>query len=140
MKKIIITLLVASIGMSVSAQNQSLEIVVKNIKNDKGSILVGLSNVEKNFLKENFRGEKVKANGSEVTIIFKDLPVGDYAISVVHDEDENGEMDSNLFGIPKEGFGFGNDAMGMFGPPSFEKAKISFQGTKKSEIINLRYM
>ncbi|NJN42755.1 MAG: DUF2141 domain-containing protein [Flammeovirgaceae bacterium] len=138
MKKLSVILSLIACGLG--AQSQDLEVVIKNIQNNKGSILVGLFTSKDSFMKEDFRSEKVKASGSEVIVTFRNLPKGDYAISIIHDEDENGEIDSNLFGIPKEGFGFGNDAMGTFGPPSFDKAKISFMGTKKTEVVNLRYM
>jgi uncharacterized protein (DUF2141 family) len=31
---------------------------------------------------------------------------GKYAIAVIHDENCNGKLDTNMFGIPKEGYGF----------------------------------
>ncbi len=57
-------------------------------------------------------GKIVKVNGPEVTVVFENLAPGEYGISVVHDENENGDLDKNFVGIPKEGFAFGNNAMG----------------------------
>lgn len=110
------------------SQAASLEVNVNNIKSDKGSIRVGLFNTEKDFLKNAVEGKVVKASGSDVTVLFENLQPGDYALSVIHDENENGKLDSNAFGIPKEGIAFGNNAMGPFGPPSFEKAKMKIVG------------
>jgi uncharacterized protein (DUF2141 family) len=115
-----------------------LEVTVKNIKGEKGSIRIGLFTSEKDFLKNASEGKIVKASGKEVTVVFESLKPGDYAVSVIHDENENGELDSNLVGIPKEGFAFGNNAMGAFGPPSFDKAKISLTKSEK-QVINLKY-
>ncbi|MFZ6012477.1 MAG: DUF2141 domain-containing protein [Bacteroidota bacterium] len=115
-----------------------LEITVKNIKEQKGTIRVGLFTTENDFLKKAKEGKVVKVSGTEITVAFDNLQLGDYAISVIHDENENGELDSNMMGIPKEGFAFGNNAMGMFGPPSFDKAKVSVRGEEK-QVINLKY-
>jgi uncharacterized protein (DUF2141 family) len=59
---------------------------------------------------------------------------------VIHDENDNGKLDSGTFGIPREGFGFGNDAMGTFGPPSFKKASITVEQGKISISISMRYL
>ena len=125
---------------SVLAQTASLEVKVNNIKSKKGSIRVGLFNTEKDFLKNAVEGKVVKASGDEIMVVFENLQPGDYALSVIHDENENGKLDSNVFGIPKEGFAFGNNAMGSFGPPSFEKAKIAIGDQVVRQVINLKYM
>ena len=54
-----------------------------------------------------------------------DLPAGTYAIGVFHDVNGNNSLDTNFLGIPKEQYGFGNDATGSFGPPSFNDAAIT---------------
>lgn len=63
------------------------------------------------------------------------LPEGKYAISAFLDRDNDGKMRTGAFGIPKDPYGFSNNARGIFGPPSFEKAAIyhSKEG-KKLEI------
>lgn len=116
-----------------------LEVTVKNIKESKGTIRVGLFTTEKDFLKNAALGKVVKATAKEITVIFENLKPGDYAVSVIHDENENGELDSNIMGIPKEGFAFGNNAMGMFGPPTFEKAKITLNKTNDRQVVDLKY-
>jgi uncharacterized protein (DUF2141 family) len=123
---------------SVQAQAK-LEVTVKNIKEPKGTIRVGLFTNENDFLKTAAVGKVVKAIGREITVVFENLKPGDYAVSVIHDENENGELDSNMMGIPKEGFAFGNNAMGMFGPPSFDKVKITLNGTSEKQIVDLKY-
>ena len=52
-------------------------------------------------------------------------PTGTYAIGVFHDVNGNNSLDTNFLGIPKEQYGFGNDATGSFGPPSFNDAAIT---------------
>jgi uncharacterized protein (DUF2141 family) len=117
-----------------------LEVTVKNIKEAKGSIRVGLFTNEKDFLKTAAHGKVVKAEGKEVTVVFEDLNPGAYAVSVIHDANDNGTLDSNLLGMPTEGFAFGNNAMGTFGPPSFEKATITLDAGGSKQVIGLKYL
>ena len=106
----------------------------------KGTIRVALFNKEEEFLKTPLQRKVVKVSGKEVKVVFEYLPFGDYAVSAIHDENENGELDSNVIGIPKEGFAFSNNAMGMFGPPSFGKAKVKIQDKLLQQSISLKYM
>jgi uncharacterized protein (DUF2141 family) len=117
----------------------ALEIHVDNIKSKKGSIQFGLFTTEADYLKNPTEKRVVKSTGNDVTVVFENLPAGDYALSIIHDENENGELDSNAFGIPKEGFAFGNNAQGSFGPPPFEKAKITIADQKVRQEIKLKY-
>lgn len=117
----------------------NIEVTVRNIDEAKGSIRVGLFTNEDNFLKKAIEGKVVKASGTEVKVVFENLKAGEYAVSVIHDENENGELDTNGIGMPKEGFAFGNNAMGMFGPPSFEKAKVVVDKSPVKQVIELKY-
>jgi len=140
MKGILISLILLTVSLRAFCQTASVEVIVKNIKNHKGSIRIGLFTNEKDFMKTPIQGKIVKATGTEVTVVFENLPAGDYAVSVIHDENENGELDSNKMGIPKEGFAFGNNAMGSFGPPTFEKAKVTLNGKNIIQTVNLKYI
>jgi uncharacterized protein (DUF2141 family) len=136
---LILLLVVLTIKTNLHAQGK-LEVTVNNIKEQIGTIRVGLFNSEEKFLKEVVEGKIVKATGSEVTVSFENLKSGTYAVSVIHDQNENGELDMNMIGIPSEGFAFGNNAMGMFGPPSFNDAKvIIIDKAVAKQSINLKY-
>lgn len=58
-------------------------------------------------------------------LVFAGLPPGDYAIAAFHDEDRDGDLSTNLLGMPTEGYGFSNDARGLFGPPGFDDAAFT---------------
>ena len=118
----------------------SIEVKVTEIRDEKGDIRVGLFKNEDTFLKKAIEGKVVKASKDGVTVVFENVPEGDYAVSVLHDENGNGEMDSNVVGMPKEGFAFGNNAMGTFGPPSFEKAKVSVKKGSVRQELKMKYM
>ena len=138
MKKLSISALLV-IGMLATSNlfaQRKLEVTVKNIKDLKGTIRIALYNNEKDFLENFLQGKIVKVTGNEAKIVFENLKPGDYAVSVFHDENENEKLDSGFMGIPNEPYGFSNDAMGTFGPPSFEKAKMTLTSDKVS-VINL---
>ncbi|MCX6146256.1 MAG: DUF2141 domain-containing protein [Candidatus Kapabacteria bacterium] len=71
---------------------------------------------------------------NKVDFEFKDLPYGNYAITVHHDENNNSKLDFNWIHIPNEGLGCTNDAKGFFGPPSFDKAKVVLN----QKLLNLK--
>ena len=117
---------------------QTMTVVIKNVNSNVGSVRLRLYNSEEQFMKKAFAVAEVKAVDGQVVAVFENVASGTYAISVMHDANDNQELDSNFMGIPKEGFGFSNDATGMFGPPDFKKA--SFQFSNQEMVINLRYL
>ncbi len=70
---------------------------------------------------------------------FGDLPYGLYALSLIHDENNNGRLDTRL-GIPREGFGFSNNPAILFGPPSFRAASFMIDSTSPHQAIKIKYM
>ena len=56
------------------------------------------------------------------------LPEGKYAIALFIDKNKNNKIDKNFLGIPKEQFGFSNNAMGKLSAPSFEEAMFEVKG------------
>jgi len=79
--------------------------------------------------------QPIQAN--KAVFILEGLPYGDYAISVHHDENADGEVNTNWLGIPKEGLGASNDAKGSFGPPSFDKARVTLDKAEITITINM---
>ncbi len=139
MNRISTLLIFVLASTSASIAQVMLDITVKNIKELKGSIRVGLFSNQKDFLKKAIEGRIVAVSESTLTVTFENLRPGDYALSVIHDENNNGELDKNVIGIPKEGFAFGNNAMGKFGPPSFKKSMVRIEKDPVKQILNLRY-
>ncbi len=127
-----------ALGCYTTSAAQDLEVLITNIHGTEGILMVGLFNTESTFMKVPWKGEKLKAKSGTATVMFHDLPPGAYAISVFHDANENGKLDANFIGIPKEGVGFSNDAMGLFGPPSFEKALFKFPAQHKLS-LSIKY-
>ena len=115
-----------------------VEVIVLNVKDTTGMIRVGIFADPQAFMKKPILGKIVKAAEGRCVAVFERVPTGTYAISVIHDSNRNEKLDTNFFGIPKEGFGFSNDVMGTFGPPSFDKAKVTVEAST-SFGIHVRY-
>ena len=107
----------------INAQS-SLTVEIVNLKSNKGVVLVDL--LDEN--EETAMDKKSKITDNTCTIVFKDLEDGTYAIRYFHDENNNDELDTNFIGIPKEGFGFSNDAFGKFGPKKFKEWLFEISG------------
>lgn len=104
-------------------QEPELTLHIDGIKKEVGSIRVAIFNHKDTWLKKPVLA-RVLTTRSSLEFIQK-LPAGEYAIAVFHDKNGNGEMDRNFIGLPKEPYGFSNNARGTFGPPKWEKAKVS---------------
>ena len=106
-----------------------LTVVVQNIQQDTGSVMLGLFSTPEGFPKAATKGMLVPAaerdSTGRVTMVLRDLAPGQYAVSAFHDIDGNGKLNSNLMGMPTEPYGFSNDAQGQFAPPAFEAAAIT---------------
>ncbi len=110
-----------------TTETVNLSITVENINSQKGSIEIGLFNTHERFLEKNqaYKRYSIKVTKSSETINIKDLPVGDYAVSLYHDKNSDGECNRNFFGIPKEPYAFSNNFRPKFSAPKFEDCKFS---------------
>lgn len=68
------------------------------------------------------------------------LDPGTYGITLLDDENKNGEMEKNVIGIPKEGFGFSNFFMEKKKKPSFSDFKTNIKGEGDKVQIKVKYM
>lgn len=137
MKKIILTIALILTGIfSTNAQEETFTLTVNitGLNSNKGSLMVGVYNTEDSFLKTRFKGAIIKIKDKKSLVIFKDIPKGEYAVSFVHDENDNEKMDTNFIGIPKEDFGCSNNATGFMGPPKYEDAKFMLEENKTIDI------
>jgi uncharacterized protein (DUF2141 family) len=100
---------------------------IVDLESNKGVVIVDLLDTTE----ESVRDTTVKILDHKCIIVFKDVKNGQYAIRYFHDENSDEEMDSNFLGIPKEGFGFSNDAMGKFGPKDFSEWLFEVSGDTK---------
>jgi len=137
MKKIIFVIIIILTSiLKTNAQEKTFNLIVNitGLNSDKGTLLVGIYNNKENFLNKQFRGEMSKIKNRKSVVIFKNLPKGEYAVSFVHDENDNKKMDTNFLGIPKEDYGCSNNATGFMGPPKYKDAKFMLEENKSIHI------
>lgn len=128
---LIITLFYCS---NVNAQNK-LTLNIINIKSVKGNVEIGIFNKAESFLSEKSQYLKkiIKVNSSKISHVFN-VPNGNYAIAVFHDENGNGMMDKNFVGMPKEPYGFSNNFKPTVSAPKFHQTKFEVNGNKTINI------
>ena len=98
---------------------------VTGFRNGRGVALIAIYRSKAGFPDDGrraWRREAVAIADGKASLRFASIPPGRYAVAVLHDENENFEMDQNFLGIPKEGYGVSRNAVGRFGPPKWRDA------------------
>jgi uncharacterized protein (DUF2141 family) len=117
--------------------NQDLTLSISGYKDLKGTIFIAVYNSEQNYMnvsKASYLGITKPAEGS-TSYTFHNVPDGVYAVTIFYDENGNGTLDTNTFGIPKEQNAFSNNVRGLFGPPKFDKSKFTHRGKQEISIV-----
>lgn len=126
-----------SIMATIAQNTATLSVKIQDIASDDGMLYVGLYNSAGEWLEQTYKGESsIIANG-KCEVVFKEVPYGEYAISVYHDENDNGKMDKYLGMIPKESYACSNQAPANFGPPRWDDAKFIINQETNQQIIKL---
>lgn len=120
-----------------------IHVTILGIRNSVGTVDCALFDTPKGFprdvLRSAMRLVAMKVPSSEARCDFEDVPAGTYALVVLHDENMNGRVDSNWIGIPKEGYGFSNDARSSLSAPSFKDAGFVYDGGTLEMTVHLHY-
>ncbi len=127
MKRIIAVIYSFILISNASFAQCSLKIDIVEIRNNEGSIMLQLYDVKKNVICQKI--SPVNNNMCEFSI--SDLKPGKYAIRYFHDENQNGRLETNLYGKPLEGYGFSNNVTGKFGAPPFDYWLFELESDKK---------
>ncbi|SHH40115.1 DUF2141 domain-containing protein [Winogradskyella jejuensis] len=136
--RILIALLLnASFVMLQETKTQDIIVNISGLDNNEGRLLVGLYDSEANFLDKRFKSVIGEISNKTGKVVFTNVPEGTYAISFIHDENDNGKMDTNFLGIPREDYGCSNNARGTMGPPKWKDAKFELKGSNKTINIEL---
>jgi uncharacterized protein (DUF2141 family) len=138
---------------SLSAEAEELRVAVDGIASSSGTLMIGLYDSDEHFrsalanatklglLNDRSRlvGIAMRAVAGVQSVVFTNLDRGRYAIIVFHDENDNGKLDENSWGVPSEGYGFSNNAEGFLAAPSFDKAAVMLDKADSAISITLKY-
>lgn len=117
-----------------------LALLVTGMKNNSGYVNIAIADSEAGFIEKDkaYMQIRTRIHGPELSMVLKGLPRKEYAISVFHDENGNNTLDRNMMGIPKELYGFSNNARGKFGPPPYSMSRFVLQSDVQTIKINLQ--
>ncbi|CAN5366227.1 DUF2141 domain-containing protein [soil metagenome] len=135
---ILVPIALVAIGSVPATAAGALQIEVANVRARTGTVHVDIC-TQAQFLKDCPRSADAPAKIGVTTVIVPDLPPGKYAAQVFYDENNNHKIDRALFGVPKEGVGFSNDAKIRLSPPKWEEAEFAYDGQPRSIRLRLRY-
>lgn len=137
------TLIFTSYTFQNEKTTYSLTIEVKDLRNSKGVVQFALYNKEGSIPDEHytkyFKKLTAKIENGSSSVAFENLPVGKYAVNILHDENNDGKIKKGII-LPKEGIGFSNyQSISLFNKPSFTKASFNLHGDIKVK-VNILYL
>ncbi len=123
-----------------SESTGKLIVYISGFPNSEGFAMIALHNSE-----QSYQGEEAGALDKkmapvvnlETQVVFENLAFGSYGVALDHDENTNGKLDTNAMGIPKEAYGFSNNARGFFGKPSYKDVIFQMNSVEKKISINI---
>jgi len=142
---LLISLLVIFILLSAFSQSEktttNITVKVVDLRSNDGKVGLTLFNAEEGFPSEpdNAIAKKyIEIKDKTAQATFENVAEGKYAIAVYHDEDEDGEIETNWIGIPKEGTGSSNNPKSRMGPPRYKDCEFDTRQSKEL-IIKMKY-
>jgi len=131
------------LAQSQESQENVIHADVVGLHSDRGQVLCALFSSAADFPKkanQALRHATSGISGGHAACDFQSVPSGVYAVSVFHDENSNGKLDTNFVGIPREGVGASNNAKGHLGPPKFSAAAFQHSGGRTNLKIAIHYL
>jgi uncharacterized protein (DUF2141 family) len=131
------------LGQSTETKENVIRVDIDGLRSDRGQVLCALFSSAADFPKKT---DKALAHArstildGHATCEFHSVPSRTYAVSVFHDENSNGKLDTNFMGIPREGVGASNNAKGHLGPPKFAAAAFQYSGGPTALQISINYL
>lgn len=119
----------------------TLDVRISELRSTKGVIRLCLTADPENFpgCTDDHNAVTRTFAAGERGVRIAGLGRGDYAVSVIHDENNNAKLDT-FAGIPREGFGFSRNPAIRFGPPKFSAAEFPLAGDVTMQQVRIRYL
>lgn len=137
MKKSLLLLLTVTIYVPTLAQSKVVTNII-NLKTNKGICRACLFNNPSSFKGEDGKPyvcASVSIKNKEAKAVFENVPKGNYALFVFHDENSNNKMDKNFLGIPKEGYGASKNKLPFAAAPTFNDNMFSVENKTTTELF-----
>lgn len=118
----------------------TFNLTLKNVQNSEAPIYIGFYKADNKFPKQGkhlFNKKFIPKKTGEVKVSWKDIETGEYALAVYQDLDGSGKMKTNMFGYPKEPFGFSQNFKPKMSKPKFKQCKINFSESENTFEITL---
>lgn len=130
--KILLASILGLFATSGALAQGEISVMVEGIRNTKGQVYVTLQDSEQMYKSKDqfYKVATIEIGKGESSYTFGRIPVGTYVVTILHDENSDQKMTTNFVGMPKEGFGFSNNAKGKMGKPSFEAASFNVESGK----------
>lgn len=134
-------ILCASLWAGAAAEAGELRVNIEDIRNTNGLMRLALYDQPGLFpiSGESYVISDVPIPDGGLSVLFSDLPPGEYALALFHDENGDNVFDKGFLGLPLEGFGFSNDAPVFFSAPSFSAAAVTVDGGLTTITVHMRY-
>jgi uncharacterized protein (DUF2141 family) len=120
----------------------TIEVVIEGVAHREGVMRLALFDSPDGFpdeMRSVYHRLESPIEADTVTFTIHGVPRGRYAVSVYHDENGDGVMETDFLGRPSEGYGISNDADSTFGPPSFDDASFRTNSDPCVIRISLNY-
>lgn len=113
-------------AQSPTSEKAVLTVDITGISTSSGQILIAVFNSQTSYEKDDpISARVITAQPRRLLEIFAQLPLGDYAVKVLHDENSDERMNLSLFGAPTEAYGFSQNARNTFRQPRWDEAKFT---------------
>ncbi len=103
----------------------SMLIKVDGLKTYEGKVIITVFDSGQNWLKKAVYSSVLPVVDKTSESMIKNVPYGEYAVSVIHDKNNNGDLDTGFMRRPTEPYGFSNNARSSFGPAKWKAAKFT---------------
>jgi len=116
-------------------------VTITGLKSNEGGVYVGLYATPSKFLNgaQVDVMKKVRASTAPITVAFDNLPAGTYAVGAYHDENYNDHLDTNLLGLPTEGYALSNGVRAVTSKPTFQQAAFTVGNDGAAVLLQIRY-
>lgn len=128
-----------SVLVALPAHAADLAIDLSGIRVAEGHLMVSLVDASAGWNDQAppVQATRVPAVQGATRIVFEDVAPGTYGVMVLHDQNDNGKLDTNLVGMPIEGYGFSNNPRVMR-KPTWEEARFEMAADATTIAIDLR--